>query len=163
MFKTQYSKHDRCFAPAGDRIRAKYELVIDPDGNRHLEESGVEDQYERIQSFKDGCTIENIVRRALNGDPNALSRAQGVYCDTTLLPNDLIAADEAIRRAEAIYKALPADQRSKFGSFRDFISNFGSLEKIQAFLHPEKEAPAAAAPAAAAPVNTSAGGEGYAS
>ena len=139
MFKTQYSKHERRHAPSGDRMRVKYELVIDPDGNRHLEESGVEDQYERIQSFKDGCTIENIVRRALNGDPNALSRAQGVYCDATLLPNDLIAADEVVRRAEAIYKALPASQRAEFGTFREFISNFGSLEKIQAFLNPEKE------------------------
>lgn len=136
MFKTQYSKHERKFAPVGSRSRVTYQLEIDPDGNRRLVETGVEDQYERIQSFKEGCTIENIVRRAMNGDPNALSRAQGVYCDTTLLPNDLIAADEAIRRAEAIYKALPASKRSEFGSFRDFISNFGSLDKIQAFLNP---------------------------
>lgn len=139
MFKTQYSKHDRRHAPSGDRMRVTYELVIDPDGNRHLEESGVEDQYERIQSFKDGCTIEFIVRRALNGDSNALSRAQGVYCDATLLPNDLIAADEAVRRAEAIYKALPASKRSEYGSFRDFISNFGTLDKIQAFLNPQSK------------------------
>lgn len=139
MFKTQYSKHERRHAPSGDRMRVKYELVIDPDGNRRLEKSGIEDQYERIQSYKDGCTIENIVRRALMGDPDALSRAQGVYCDATLLPNDLIAADEAIRRAEAIYKALPASQRAEYGSFREFIGNFGSLEKIQAFLKPEKK------------------------
>lgn len=139
MFKTQFCKHERRYAPSGERMRVKRQLVIDPDGNRRLEEVGVEDQYERIQSFKDGCTIENIVRRALNGDPNALSRAQGVYCDTTLLPNDLIAADEAIRRAEAIYKALPASKRSEFGSFREFIGNFGSLDKIQAFLNPDKK------------------------
>lgn len=131
MFRSQFDSHERRHAPSGSRFRETKQLVIDPDGNRRLEVTGTEDVYERIQSFKDECTIENIVRRALNGDPNALSKAQGVYCDTTLLPNDLISAHEAVSRAEAIYKALPAAKRQELGSFRDFISKFGTLEGIQ--------------------------------
>lgn len=131
MFKSQYDSHERRYAPSGSRYRETKQLVIDPDGNRRLEVTGTEDVYERIQSFKEECTIENIVRRALNGDPNALSKAQGVYCDTTLLPTDLISAHEAVSRAEAIYKALPAAKRQEFGSFRDFLSKFGTLEGIQ--------------------------------
>ena len=126
-------------APCGFRLRVKHKLVIDPDGNRFLEESGVEDQYERIQSFKEACTIENIVSRALNGDPSALAKRQGVYIDTTLLPTDLISANEAVKRAEAIYKGLSAKQREEYGSFRDFIGKFGTLKGIQSVLNPKSE------------------------
>ena len=139
MFKSQYDAHERRHAPSGSRFRETKQLVIDPDGNRRLEVTGTEDVYERIQSFKEGCTIENIVRRALNGDPNALSKAQGVYCDTTLLPNDLISAHEAVSRAEAIYKALPAAKRQELGSFRDFIAKFGTLEGIQSLFVEDKK------------------------
>lgn len=134
MFKSQYEAHERKHAPSGCRFRKTKHLVIDPDGNRYLEETGVEDVYEKIQSFKDGCTIENIVKRALNGDTTALAKSQGVYCDTTLLPQDLNQANEVIRQAEAIYKALPANERQSYGSFKGFISKFGTLEGIQSVL-----------------------------
>lgn len=148
MFRSQYDSHERRHAPSGSRFRVTKQLVIDPDGNRRLEVTGTEDVYERIQSFKDECTIENIVRRALNGDPYALSKAQGVYCDTTLLPTDLISAYEAISRAEAIYKALPAAKRQELGSFRDFLSKFGTLEGIQSLFAEDKKSNKKAAPAA---------------
>lgn len=149
MLRMSRDKFPRRYVNPGSSTKIKHKLVIDPDGNRYLEESGVEDTYERIQSFKDGCTIENIVRRALNGDPNALSKAQGVYMDTTLLPDNLITAHEAVKRAEAIYKALPASKRQEFGSFREFIGKFGTLEGIQEVFGKASE-PTPAAPAAPA-------------
>lgn len=123
----------RVFSPAGAKTKVTYQLQVEPDGNRKLVETGVKDVYEEIQSYKSGCLIENIVKRALNGDPTALSQRQGVYIDTTLLPTDLITANEAVRRAESVYRNLPADVRSQFGGFKEFIDCFGTLEGIQAF------------------------------
>lgn len=124
----------RAFSPAGVKTRVEYQLEIEPDGNRKLVESGVTDVYASIQSYKDSCSIENIVKRALAGDPYALAKQQGVYADATILPTDLISAHEAVKQAEAIYKGLPATVRADFGGFNEFINQFGSLEGIQEFL-----------------------------
>lgn len=134
----------RSFSPAGVKTRVEYQLEVEPDGNRKLVEAGVTDVYASIQSFKESCSIENIVKRALAGDPYALARNQGVYADVTLLPTDLISAHEAVKQAETIYKGLPATVRAEFGGFNEFIKHFGSLEGIQGFLDKFNKKPAAA-------------------
>ena len=139
LFQTQYSKADRFPCPSGSRYKDEFQLVTDPDGNSRLEKTGVKDVYQEIQSYKDGCTIENIVRRALNGDLSVLSARPPVYGDTTFAANDLIAANEAIKQAQDIYKTLPADKRSKYGSFDAFVRSFGSLQGIKDFFTPVKK------------------------
>lgn len=120
-------------SPLGSKIRPEFKLVIEPDGNRRLEQTGVRDQYEITQSYKQACNIESILKRA-EYDPTVLQKCQGVYCDTTLLPQDLISATAAVRRAEELYSSLPADVRSRYGGFNAFIEQFGSLEGIQGFI-----------------------------
>lgn len=132
-FYTPLDRPVRRHAPVGSRIKVNYQLEIDPDGRKILVETGVTDVYEKIQSFKDDCLVENIVRRYLAGDTTALSMSQGVYCDTTLIPKDLISAHEAVKQAESIYKRLPADVRGKYSSFKEFVNNFGTLENIKNF------------------------------
>ena len=119
--------------PLGSKVRPEYKLVIEPDGNRRLEQTGVCDQYEITQSYKQACSIESILKRA-EYDPSVLQKCQGVYCDATLLPQDLISATAAVRRAEELYSSLPADVRSGYGNFNAFIEQFGSLEGIQGFI-----------------------------
>lgn len=133
LFYTPLNRPFRRTSPVGSRIKKKYQLETDPDGRRILVETGVTDVYEQIQSYKNECLIENIVKRHLAGDPTALAKTQGVYCDTTLIPNDLISAHEAVKQAESIYKRMPADVRGQYASFKDFVNNFGSLENIQKF------------------------------
>lgn len=124
----------RKHSPVGSKIRPEFKLVLEPDGNRRLEQTGVRDQYEITQSYKQACSIESILKRA-EYDPTVLQQRQGVYCDTTLLPQDLISATAAVRRAEELYSSLPADVRSRYGSFNSFIEQFGSLEGIQGFIN----------------------------
>lgn len=132
-FYSVLNRPPRTFAPSGNRFKTTYQLQIEPDGRKILVETGTIDIYEQIQSFKNECLIENIVKRALAGDVSALAKSQGVYIDTTLIPKDLISAHEAVKQAESLYKHLPADIRSKFSSFKNFIDNFGTLENINAF------------------------------
>ena len=132
MFLTQYSKTRAVHVtPSGDRMRVKRQLVIEPDGNRHLVDVNVIDQYEQIQSFKDACLIENIVKRAINGDTSVLAATQGISYDTRLLPQNLIEANEAINKAKTVYASLDAKQRSKVGSFNQFINQFATLDSIR--------------------------------
>lgn len=133
FYTALYMRSGRVFSPAGVKTKVTYQLQIEPDGNRKLVETGVEDVYEKIQSYKESSMIENIVKRAANGDLSVLAQRQGVYIDTTLLPTDLITANEAVRRAEAVYKSLPADVRSEYGGFKEFVQAFGTLEGVQAF------------------------------
>lgn len=132
-FYTPLDRPARRCAPVGSRIKVTYQAEIDPDGRKILVETGVTDIYEKIQAYKDDCLVENIVRRYLAGDVTALSKSQGVYCDTTLIPKDLISAHEAVKQAESIYKRLPADVRGQYSSFKEFVNNFGTLENIKNF------------------------------
>lgn len=150
MFLTQYDKDHGRSVPSGSRYKDEFQLVTEPDGNTHLEKSGTKDLYQEIQSYIDSCTIENIVRRALNGDTTALGQRQGVYGDARFDANDLIAANEAVKQAQSIYKALPAEKRAEFGSFDSFVKSFGTLDGInKLFTKPKnKEVTAYAEPTA---------------
>lgn len=132
MFLTQYTKKRPLHVtPSGERMRVKRQLVVEPDGNRHLIDVKTIDQYEQIQSYKDACLIENIVKRAINGDTSVLAATQGISYDTRLLPQNLIEANEAINKAKCVYASLDAKQRSKVGSFNQFINQFATLDSIR--------------------------------
>lgn len=132
MFLTQYTKDRKPHVtPSGERMRVKRQLVIEPDGNRHLVDVKIIDQYEQIQSYKDACMVENIVKRAINGDTSVLAATQGISYDTRLLPQNLIEANEALNKAKSVYASLDAKQREKVGSFNQFINQFATLDSIR--------------------------------
>lgn len=120
-------------APVGEKTKDEFVLKIEPDGNRVLEKVGVKDMYSVIQSHKESSLIENVVLRALNGDPSALKARQGVYCDMSAMPSDLISAHEAISKAEDLFCSLPRDVRSKFSTFKEFLETYSSPEKLSDF------------------------------
>lgn len=136
MFKTTYDRDpaELYCVPSGSRMKDEFQLVTEPDGNTHLEKVGVTDIYQQIQSYREGCTIDNIVRRAVNGDPLALAKHQGVFGDTRFDGQDLIQANEAIKQAQAVYKTLDPSIRAKYGSFDNFVKNFGTLDGIKDYL-----------------------------
>ncbi len=124
---------ERKVSPVGEKLRPEYQLVIEPDGNRHLEQTGVKDTYAITQSYKQACSIEQILRRAQT-DPTVLQQTPSVYGDMVAYPSDLISATAAVRRAEALYKNLPVEAREKYGTFSKFVESFGTLEGIQKFV-----------------------------
>ena len=132
-FRTQYDPVVLTPSPSGDKLKKEFQLEIEPDGNRRLVETGVKDVYAEIQSYKYSCTVQNVVKRALGGDMSALAKQQGVFCDQTLLPTDLITANEAVRQVETVYRKLPADVRAKYGGFNEFVKAFGTLEGVRDF------------------------------
>ena len=115
---------DTYCSPCGCKTKVKNILKVDPDGSRHLVEDGVIDVYEQIQSFKDSCDIETIIKRVQAGEIDLLNLNPGVYTDVAAIPEDLISSYKAFDRASDYYRGLPSEVRSKFGSFESFLEAF---------------------------------------
>lgn len=127
MFLTQFVPHSRVFTNAGSRVHILHKPVIDDNGHMELVESGKENIYDYIQSFKDSCDISLIVKRFTNGEIDILSRRQGMFFDATQMPKNLAETLNYVRDAEEQFKSLPVEVRARFGhSFNEWIASAGS-------------------------------------
>lgn len=128
-FRSLLTPHERFYAPAGSRDADTFEIQIDKKGHKSLKWVGTHDIYQDIQSYKEECSIENIIARAAAGDLNALNRTQGFYADITESPKDLAEAQRNILKLSNTFDALPAEIRAKFDNSKEvFINEFGSEE-----------------------------------
>lgn len=119
--------------------------AVDKDGNRSFVPDRVIDQYAYIQSFKDECLIENIIKRAVGGDVTVLSKVQGQYGDFTETPTDLRGLFNVMNDAKGVFDALSEEEKAKYGdNFDDFIGSFATAEGIMAFL--QSQSPQVATP-----------------
>ena len=59
VFPTQFDARDRIISNSGDRIKQLYEARVDNQGHIDLVESGTEDLYDYIQSFRESCDIKS--------------------------------------------------------------------------------------------------------
>ena len=132
MFDTQYTPHGRIHPCAGSRVKQLYAGRYDANGRVVLEEKGTEDLYGYIQSFADSVDINVILARFVNGDTEALSRAQGFYADVTDFPANMADALNRINQAEEMFKSLPLEVRQRFDcSFEQFLSQSGTDDWLQ--------------------------------
>lgn len=128
-FRSLLTAHERFFAPAGSREADTFEIQIDKKGHKSLKWVGTHDIYQDIQSYKEECSIENIIARAAAGDLNALNRTQGFYADITESPRDLAEAQREIMKLSNTFEALPAEIRAKFDNSKEvFVNEFGTEE-----------------------------------
>lgn len=144
-FETQYRQHVRFVACPGNRNHILYSAVYDDDGNIQLEESGVEDLYDYIQSFRDSVDINILLRKYQAGDVTALSKRQGAYFDASGMPRTYMEMLNLVIGAEQAFNALPLEEREMFGfSFEKWLA---SLDKVTTTPEPETAPVAPAEPA----------------
>ena len=128
-FRSMLTPHERFYSPAGSREADTFEIQIDKKGHKSLKWVGTHDIYQEIQSYKEECSIENIIARAAAGDLNALNRTQGFYADITDSPRDLAEAQREIIKLSNTFEALPAEIRAKFDNSKEvFVNEFGTDE-----------------------------------
>lgn len=130
-----YERERRC-TPSGDRYRYEYIEVIGKDGAKFLEETRKVDVYEFIQTSLDGTLIYNVIDRYKRGDVQALDRRTGLYVDCTGLPTSFLEAHKYVKSAETVYKKLPDDVKSLFGSFdgfRDDLISGSAYKKLTSY------------------------------
>ena len=114
MFRTQFDPHPRVLSNSGSRIRKLYSAKVDAEGAIDLVESGEENLYDYIQSFKDECDINLIVQRCMSGDVDVLSKRQGVYVDVTEFPQTYAEVLQRVIDGKNAFDDLPLETRAKF-------------------------------------------------
>ena len=130
LYKHEPLKRD-FVTPCGDTVRETFQVKSNSDGTRELVKNGEILISDYVNSFRDECLIENIVRRYQNGDINALNRVQGAYIDQTILPKDLHQAHLLLENARGYYENCSEDIKDKYRTFSDFIAAFGSGEVVE--------------------------------
>lgn len=132
MFKTIYSGTDRHHCPSGSRIAKHFIKKCDEHGNGCLECIEEYDLQEQIDSYKDFCMIENIIKRYMGGDVTALNSNPGVFMNTLGMPNDIHQVHAYLAKAKDLYNNMPADLRGDH-SFDSFVQSLGSRDGVDAF------------------------------
>lgn len=115
-FKTQFDEEERVhfYCHAGERIEIRHSPKIDANGRRELIPDKKVAVYDLIQSHKEECEIENIIRRAVEGDAYALNAREGIYADITNCPSSIAEAQQFIINAKEDFEKLPKDIKQKF-------------------------------------------------
>lgn len=114
-FRTQFTvigehKH----APTGQKTEMRHRASIDINGRRQLIRDKEVAIYDLIQSHREECEIENIIRRAVEGDYNALNAVNGVFEDITNCPSSIAEAQQYIINAKVEFDKLPKEVKAKF-------------------------------------------------
>ena len=116
------------------RYRKVYKVVHDANGNKRFEQVGQTDLFALTQSFKESCSIENIIKRASN-DPSVLHRTVGQYMDLTKVPTTMQDCFEVINNAQKVFENLPMDQRNTYNNnFASFLGDFKTATGLARFV-----------------------------
>lgn len=135
VFRSAYSKHVRSLSPCGCRFYKEARVVFSPDGNLSLEYMKERDRYAEIQSYKESCDVNNLVKRYENGDQTALLRNHsGVYCDLASMPKNVHEMHQLAHNVESLYQSMGADIKAAFPDSKAFSEAFSNQDKFNEFL-----------------------------
>lgn len=139
MFYSRSKKPPVEATEPGSGIQKKYRMSIDLNGHKYLEEDGEIDLYQKIQESLEETKIENIVRRAVGGDTQALNVMHGVYADVTNAPKTFAEMQQAVICATEEFAKLPVEIREKFDhSVERFVAEYGTKEWVEKMKEPER-------------------------
>ena len=83
----------------------------------------------RIQASLESSKLENIIKKATNGDLSVLAAREGQYIDISEMPTNMIDLQNMIYKAQGEFEKLDAETRKKFdNSVEKYISLYGSEE-----------------------------------
>lgn len=121
--------------PKGTPISAHNEWItrelefIDDEGQPYLETVETINIYEIIQSHKEECQIENILKAAAMGDLRALQQRQGTYMDATTLPKTLAEAQNLVIRMKDEFEHMPSEVKEQFNNSPEmYVNMMGTKE-----------------------------------
>ena len=127
-FFTYYNRPETVAAETGDEFDKTYTVEIDKFGHKTLVCSGKTNRWEKIQSYKEECLIENILVRA-SMDPSVLDARKGMYFDATNMPKTLAEAQTQILKVKEEFYRLPVEIRQKFDNSPEvYVSQYGTKE-----------------------------------
>lgn len=115
-FRTQINVigNNRTFCPTGEKIEYRHRADMKENGRRELIKDKAVAIYDLIQSHREECEIENIIRRAVEGDYTALNASNPLYTDITNCPSSIAEAQQFIINAKEDFDKLPKEIKAKF-------------------------------------------------
>lgn len=127
MFYSRTAKRATEAAPAGSKEEAVYNIELDKNGHKILKKTGETNIYDIIQASLEDSKIENIIRRATQGDAGVLEIMAGQYMDTSMLPSTLAEAQNFVIAAKREFDRLPIETRRLFNmSAEEYVSSYGT-------------------------------------
>lgn len=122
----------RCTCCSGTREVDKQHLVINKAGYPVLETQGKTDLYAQIQSYRDTCDLEAILRTFDLGKLPALSFDDlGDLTDFTDAPKSAGELLKVVKDGELMFSQLPVGVRNEFNhSLYNFIGSFGNPDFV---------------------------------
>ena len=133
-FFTAFNRPKAEKSELGSPIAKTYEYIIDKKtGRKVCVPAGETNIYEMIQASAESCKIENIIKRATNGDLSGLNVRNAQYLDLTEAPTNLMEMQNMIIKATQEFEKLPIEIKNKFGnSAEEYISKYGGEEWAKA-------------------------------
>lgn len=126
-FRTQFDSRTRVHANPGNPVKTLYTAKVDPNGSVTLIEAGKENLYDYIQSHKDSCDINVIMRRFAAGDVTALQKRQSFFGDFLNAPASYAEALNSMILAENYFESMPLEERAKYDhNFHKFLLSLDS-------------------------------------
>lgn len=127
-FDNLYRERKRVFSVPGSSEVLTYRPVIGDSGAIDLIQDGMINIYDQIQSHKDSCDVNLMIKRFENGDLTALGTPRDpVYMDVTDMPKTYAELYQKVIDAKNEFNALPLDLREKFDFDPDkYISQMGT-------------------------------------
>ena len=98
----------------GESVKKQFVGRYDYNGDVELVEDGLRNIYDEIQSYADECSMDNILRRFAAGDVSVLSKSQGVYVDTSQLPEHFVDMCNLVAEVERNFNLLPVEERAAY-------------------------------------------------
>lgn len=114
-FRTKFDRLE-IFSNPGDPIKVDYIGQYDENGEIDLVQTGEHSFYDEIQSHRDSCDLQLILKRFLDGDESALARRQGMYGDFTSMPKTYMEMLNMSIKAEQMFSELPVEVKERFGN-----------------------------------------------
>lgn len=122
-------RFERFTSNPGQRMKQNYTATQLSDGVIRLVEADVTDLREYINSFAESCSIEHILALCAAGDTSVLSRVQGAYIDTTMMPKTFRDMLDVVIDGKSKFESLPIEVKNAFGNnFESWFSEAGSEE-----------------------------------
>lgn len=112
--------------PGTGGIEEEWGYDINNEGRKIIVKTGEKNLYAEIQSHKEECLIENILKRVAAGDMSDF-RPNGIYADMTEIPTNLIDSQKAIMKLSNFWNSQNQEVRNKYNNdINEFIAKAGT-------------------------------------
>lgn len=116
---------------AGEKTRKTYRWAEDENGEKRLVEDEEITIADEIESYHEETKITNIIKRAtfdVEAANQLLGDSGGAGADMTIMPENLMEAQNILVKAKQAYASLTPKQQAEFEGMGDFMRSAGTEE-----------------------------------